>query len=181
MDDSLLRSSGRIFVPFSSEPHSSDSQPGERFMLTQKESDRFWSNVQFTDGCWIWTGNRDRCGYGVFYRHGKRPKTHRLAFEEFYGPVTGELRVCHSCDNPPCVNPEHFFIGTQADNIGDMCSKERQPRGITHGMAKLTEHEVLTIREMHRNGQRTTPIAVQFGVCNEHVRNIILRKLWRHI
>jgi hypothetical protein len=80
-------------------------------------------------GCWLWRGNRDDGGYGV--TPGKNPperRAHRMAFYLFYGPIPPGMCVCHSCDTPPCCNPEHLFIGTNADNIKDASRKGRMSR-----------------------------------------------------
>ena len=99
---------------------------------------RFWSKVQKTDGCWLWTGSRNRTwAYGRF-RSGPGRRSvlaHRFAWELVHGPIPGGLFVCHHCDNPSCVNPEHLFLGTHTDNMRDMVNKGRdvnRNRELTH-------------------------------------------------
>lgn len=90
---------------------------------------RFWDKVQQTDNCWLWIGHKNINGYGVFWcggkKGGKRKLAHRLSYELAYGKFDEKLYVCHKCDNPPCVNPNHLFVGTQKDNMEDCSNKNR--------------------------------------------------------
>jgi|ERR1041385_1929703 len=88
---------------------------------------RFWTKVEKTPTCWIWTGAQDRHGYGYFH-FGKRNeavKAYRMAYELAVGPIPEGMHVLHRCDNPPCVNPAHLFIGTHRDNMQDSWRKDR--------------------------------------------------------
>ena len=91
--------------------------------------DRFWSKVRKADGdgCWEWMGARVKTGYGQIGRSRTRQliATHRLSWELYRGAIPSGLCVCHRCDNPRCVRPDHLFLGTQADNIHDMVAKGR--------------------------------------------------------
>ena len=97
-------------------------------------------------GCWLWMGAVDRSGYGRFNLASGTRKAHRLSYESFVGPITGGLFVLHRCDTPLCVNPEHLFLGTTADNMKDMIAKGRSPAGERSGRAKLTAAQVAEIR-----------------------------------
>jgi hypothetical protein len=94
---------------------------------------RFWSKVRITPECWLWTARHTRKGYGMFKQGSLDRLAHRVAWEEVNGPIPPGLCVLHKCDNPPCVRPDHLFLGTQADNIADRDAKGRQARGDRNG------------------------------------------------
>ena len=89
---------------------------------------RFWKKVAFgsEDVCWLWLGSKQR--YGVFYNSRHNYRAHRIAWILTYGPIPDGLLVCHHCDNPPCCNPKHLFLGTSSDNARDSVAKGRWPR-----------------------------------------------------
>lgn len=95
--------------------------------LSRPVADRFWPKVQRGEGCWLWTGACDTYGYGLIrWRQRDRwDKAHRVSWIIASGPIPNGLCVLHKCDNPPCVNPAHLFLGTQADNMHDMKIKGR--------------------------------------------------------
>lgn len=95
--------------------------------MTPDQEARFWPKVDkdAPNGCWVWTAATSKDGYGAFKADGKVVQSHRLSFEHFHRPLEpGEL-VCHTCDNPPCVNPEHLWAGSARDNVLDAKRKGR--------------------------------------------------------
>ncbi len=129
-------------------------------------------------GCWLWTGALTEDGYGRF----NDTRAHRLSWTLFRGARTPERIVCHRCDVPLCVNPEHLFVGTHADNVHDMCSKGRNRssvgNGEQNGAAKLTGADIVAIRSMSGSA---TPIATLFDVTPEQINNIRSYRAWRHL
>ncbi|HXI18492.1 MAG TPA: HNH endonuclease signature motif containing protein, partial [Chloroflexota bacterium] len=115
-------------------------------------TERFWSAVQICAevDCWEWQLFRDKRNYGrVGIARGKSPQlTHRVAWELANGPIPDGLLVCHSCDNPPCCNPAHLFLGTDQDNVDDMRRKGRGAFGERSGGSKVTAEQVLEIRRL---------------------------------
>jgi hypothetical protein len=138
-------------------------------------AERFWPRVDKTDGCWLWTGRQLPRGYGhILGAQRKNVLTHRVSWELTYGPIPAGLDVLHRCDNPPCVRPDHLFLGTDADNIADRITKGR-PR------SKMTVAVVRQARELYRAGQPLAELAEAHGVSETAVRHAAMRITWRHI
>jgi hypothetical protein len=141
---------------------------------------RFWAKVQKTDGCWVWTGCKMK-GYGQFGYCRRNVLAHRFSYAQAYGPIEAHMMVCHRCDNPSCVRPDHLFLGTQKDNLDDCAAKGRtnRVRGERHRCAILTEKQVLQIRS--RVSERRVDLAKEFGVSPEAISGIINGRKWRHV
>lgn len=143
-------------------------------MKTLKQRfDAKWMPEPFS-GCWLWTACVLSTGYGRINRRG----AHRVSWELHRGSIPKGMEVCHSCDTPMCVNPEHLFLGTHADNLRDAVVKGRCSRGSGHPNVKLTDAQVLHIHDT--KGSATTT-ARQFGIGTSTVYAIRLRKTWRHL
>lgn len=99
-------------------------------LLTPTQLENFWSKVDKSGDCWIWTGSRHGFGYGLFGLNGKTRRAHRISYELVNGPIPEGFVLCHTCDNPPCVNPDHLFVGSKADNTHDALRKGRMIGGI---------------------------------------------------
>lgn len=140
----------------------------ERF-TTEERLAAFWALVDRSAGpdeCWPWQGKLRDGRYGYIMVSRRSVGTHVLAHELVKGPVPPGMFVCHRCDNPPCCNPAHLFIGTPADNSGDMVAKGRVARqvGLTHGQAKLTAEQVLALRAAWKEGASAAELGERFGI-----------------
>jgi hypothetical protein len=139
---------------------------------------RFWSKVTKADGCWRWNGRGAR-GYGTFWCDGRYTMAHRMAWRLTKGPIPAGAHVLHHCDTPGCVNPDHLFLGTHADNMADMASKHRFPSGERHWWRKLTADQVQQIRSRVAAGAIQRRVARSFGISPATVCMIVARRIWR--
>ena len=150
-------------------------------------AERFWRFVQKSDGCWEWTGGRAGKGYGAFgIDRDHMAYAHRVSWEMHFGPIPTGLFVCHHCDNPPCVRPDHLFLGTVVDNAVDMVSKGRHRAGKPHRgesnlNAKLTEAAVRDIRTRRAAGERPIDLGREYGVTGSLITAIAARRAWKHV
>ncbi len=151
------------------------------------------------NGCVEWDGPRNKGGYGWELVGRRKWLAHRLAWIDANGrPIPEGMVVCHHCDNPPCVNPEHLFLGTLRDNNQDRHAKggyeymrgagnvmnrypERRPRGEQNGFAKLNAAIVLEVRRLHAEGASLRSLARRFSVDPVTIRMVVRRVTWRHV
>lgn len=132
-------------------------------------------------GCWIWDAAINGQGYGVMGFGGKRYLAHRLSYEHYNGHLPKRALVCHRCDVRACVNPEHLFLGTNADNSRDMVEKGRSLKGERNGRARLNRMQARVVRERARAGENLTHLSREFGVSRATVRQIREGEIWAHL
>jgi hypothetical protein len=159
--------------------------------LTEKQRTRFAANIARGEpgACWEWRGNRDGCRYGKFFAS-RYVGAHRLAWMLARGEIPTGLHVLHRCDNPPCCNPEHLFLGTMKDNCADMVAKgrgnrakgarhgrhthpEATARGERSGTAKLTDQQVEEIRNSQDDA---LTLARRFAVSRTHIYRVVKKE-----
>jgi hypothetical protein len=133
------------------------------------------------DGCFEWQGGKSTNGYGAISIGGGNASTHRVAFTVFRAPIPPGKMVCHRCDNRICCNPAHLFLGTAKDNITDCVQKKRNSCGTRQGSAKLTDDEVVSIRQRYSAGQTQSVLAREFGISQGHMTKVINGTLWAHL
>ena len=131
-------------------------------------------------GCIVWQKRCSNRGYGEISYLGNKSLTHRVMYELINGPVPEEKCVCHTCDNPPCINPKHLFLGTQSDNMKDCVKKGRgyNPKGEQHPSSKLTESQA---RKIKSSPLLTSILAVDFGVSTSTILSIKRGTTWKHL
>jgi len=132
-------------------------------------------------GCWEYTGAKvDGYGQIILFSNGKKKnvRAHRLSWEIHYSDIPEGLVVCHKCDNRKCVNPEHLFLGTQADNSADMVAKGRQAKGSKNNKAKVTEEDVKKIISLRDSGFTCKQVGEMFNLSKSQVSKIHNRQFW---
>ena len=150
------------------------------YHLTTHTIERFWMNVAVSepDACWLWTGYRTRGGYGAFFvSSAKAERTvtaHRLAYFIAHGEIPDDMCVCHRCDTPLCVNPNHLFLGTQGDNMRDAASKGRMA-------TKFTAEQVADIRHRSALGEPQATFIEEYGISRKMVYCIVHNRNRKHL
>lgn len=160
--------------------------PGIRGLPVEE---RFWQYIKIgePEECWEWQSNRGIRNYGLFtLSKGKTVRASRFVYELTNGPIPEGMFICHKCDNPPCCNPDHLFLGTPKENTADMIAKgrnlHRAARGEKSAKAKLTEKDVRRIREYYNSGQyKQAELAKMFHMSFNAIHAIVNRTHWKHI
>lgn len=139
----------------------------------------FWSRVvRSTSGCWEWQGSTSGRGYGCMVPQKKKVLAHRFSYQLHCGSIPPGVLVCHHCDNPKCVRPDHLFLGTINDNNQDKKNKGRCVRGHAVHTSKLTENDVRDIRAERDRGVPVVAIAERYGVSVRSVQSILSKETW---
>lgn len=153
--------------------------------LSRQDIARFWDYVNATDcdSCWLWNGSVTPQGYGRFMVNGKRLPAHRIAAFLIMGTFPGPTLVLHKCDNRPCCNPKHLFLGTSDENMADMVSKGRSAHGEKNKGAVLSSKDVLMIRSIWSLPKHppSSVLAIQFKVSETAILRIVNNKTWKRI
>lgn len=145
-------------------------------VLLDEAKDRFFQNIEKTATCWIWKGVKID-GYGIMF-HKKPVKSHRFSFEIHKGKIDKNKLICHHCDNPSCVNPEHLYQGTPKDNSQDAYSRNRMVVGEKHHYSKLKENQVKYILDCEERG---IDLANKFNVSEDTISRIRNKKSWKNV
>lgn len=138
--------------------------------------------VKHEGACWDWESFKDPNGYGRLNVNGRPQLAHRISYQIHFGTIPKGKAVCHKCDNPTCTNPDHLFLGTQADNVADMHwknrARKRGMKGTEHHMAKMSED---TVRAIRSSDASDSQLAEQYKVSRATIHSIRTRRSWKHI
>jgi YesN/AraC family two-component response regulator len=151
--------------------------------MRKKPEERFYKKVDKNgaDGCWLWTGGKIAGGYGHFRLRDKMIAAHRFAYLHHKGEIPKGMKVCHTCNNTSCVNPEHLYLDTHHGNMKRMKAEGRLAKGSEHGAAKLDEAKVKYIRRLYREGLTMNDIAKMYKVNQVTISKVISGERWSHV
>jgi len=157
-------------------------------IYTQCDIDRFWSKISFPsdiNSCWIWTASCDKDGYPFFHMNNKMIKGHRFSYLIHNQDTVTDfdsLYICHTCDNPPCVNPNHLYLGTHQINMNDRGLKNRTHHhiGSANGRSKLNDDIVRQIR-LDLQTETVACVAKRYNVGATTIMNVKLGETWSHV
>jgi len=139
-------------------------------------------NKNGDNGCWLWTGEIAGHGGGVLRIGGQILSAYRLSYEIYSGEITKGLCVCHACDVRACVNPNHLWLGTHAENMADCAKKNRMHPGEASAQSKLKDEQVVQIVELYKTGNYSQQqLGDMFGVAHTIISGIITGKNWKHL
>lgn len=155
---------------------------GDAMKFTAIQRLEMYSIPEPNSGCWLWTKFVDKDEYGFIRNNGVRMRAHRFSYQYHKGNIPSGMVVCHKCDNPSCVNPEHLFIGTKKDNTQDMLNKGRNgltgARGESNGNTKLKELDIIDIIKSSKSYKKLAEI---YGVGSSTIARIKKRQVWAHV
>jgi hypothetical protein len=141
----------------------------------------FFKKVKKSSGCWNWTARKNKDGYGQVWINHKSYYAHRISWSLKNGEIPKGMYILHSCDNPGCVNPNHLFLGTQADNVMDCFKKGKTTFGERDHFAKLKEKEVFEIRRLYKTGVVSQKLlSKMFMVSNTQINLIVRGVSWKY-
>lgn len=142
----------------------------------------FWSQVEKTDECWLWTGEKNIYGYGIYRIDGGYIGSHRYVLKQYEKTEVTNKVVMHTCDVRACCNPKHLVVGTHADNHQDKINKNRQAKGEINGASILTEQQVIEIRNKYKFRVCTYKmLADEYNVCKDTIQKVVRKIYWKHI
>lgn len=149
---------------------------------------RFWSKVSipsdYVNECWEWQAGKDKDNYGYFHiRRGTKYRAHRFSYEYYFGAIPDKKLICHTCDNPSCVNPNHLFAGTNTDNLQDMSKKGRGTIGMTNVNAAFTNQDIIDMIEGVSSNiyGSITELMNVYNVSRPTIHRIFNNETWTHI
>lgn len=157
--------------------------------LKKSALDRFVEKIDKTGTCWIWKGAKTPRGYGKFSlptgtANVRYVYAHRHSYELANGPIPDGMIVCHTCDNPWCVNPDHLFVGSHQDNTDDCIRKGRLRNGTSigekHGRSTISQHQASDIKRLYADVRSPLEISKRTGISRGVINAVVYGKTWRH-